>query len=418
MHFDSKFIKISFDAIVFNIGNFIYLGSQWLISVVLVRFGGFEDAGVFSLAMAICNVLVVVSNYNLRVFYVSDVKSKFSDNTYIATRICTMMFAIAVCIAFTVFKGYAFRTQMVVWMYMFYKSVESYSDVLTGIWQKKEGMKNVALSLGLKGLLSVLFFGVSYGIFHDLLISTILMSFASVLVLITFDFNKTKIYVNPKKLFKNINTYCICSLLKQGFHAMVAALCVIMFTSIPKLVLEDVLNAELLGVFSSVSTPSVVISTFAIGVLLPLASKMVENYESNNIKELIKLILGCNLGFVGIGLLATLFSAIAGQFMFAVVFGKEILPYFTLFYCMIWVSVFIAVINCYATFLIAIRKLKGLLFFSAIACVVEFALCMLLISKENIYGAGYAMLVTLIIQFVAETVYIIYLFNERKKDAE
>lgn len=413
MHSSRNLIDNSFDTIVFNIGNFLYLGSQWLISIALVRLGGFEDAGYFSLAMSICSVFFIVSSYGIRTFQVSDVKNRFSDFTYIATRIFTIIVAFVLCVAFTLIKSYDFYVQTIVWFYMLYKSIEAYSDVLNGIWQKNEGMKSVAISLGSKGILNTVFFIGSYISFHNLFLSLVLMAISSAFVLLFYDLSKTKKFVNQNKVLKNVETVQVHHLLKQGFLAMLSTMGLILFNSIPKLVIEDVLNTESLGIFSSIATPSVVISTFSIGVLLPIAPQLAKNYENDNKKQLLRLICGCNFVAIGIGLTVTVFSAIAGRFIFAFIFGREILPYFNLFYCMIWVSVLISINNCYTTFLIAVRKLKPLLLFVFMTCIVECALCIILIKEKSIYGAGYAMLLTLILQFVSETIYIIYILNKK-----
>ena len=96
-----KNLKTAGDVVYYNVGNFIYLGAQWIISVALVRMGGFEDAGYFSLAMSVCNIFAMIANYGLRAFQVSDIQSKYSDNDYVLSRVITVSFALVLCLIYS-----------------------------------------------------------------------------------------------------------------------------------------------------------------------------------------------------------------------------------------------------------------------------------------------------------------------------
>ena len=90
MLFDEKSSnKLLRDSAYYNFGNAFYLGSLWIINVALVRLGGFEDAGLFSLAMSCCSVFGMLANYGLRSFQVSDITTQYSDNAYLCTRLLT-----------------------------------------------------------------------------------------------------------------------------------------------------------------------------------------------------------------------------------------------------------------------------------------------------------------------------------------
>ncbi len=398
-------MKNLIDSVYYNAGNFIYLGSQWLISVLLVRFGGFEDAGIFSLVMSVNSIVVIIGNFNLRTYQVSDYKNRFSDYTYLLSRWITIGLSIVVCFIYSVLMSYEGKVIALMLVYAVYKGIEAYSDVLGGVWQKNNNMLSTGMSLGMKGVVNFASFMLVYAHTKDLLLSVCVMMLSSLLVMIFFDFHISKKYLKQTEAIRQSNMQQVVGLMKTGLLTMLANLFVVACSAISKIMVEKLMDERSLGIFSSISTPTVIISTFAFGMLLPIAPKMAELYETKKRKELLITILKCNSVFVGVGILATICSFFLGEFLFSLVFGKEILEYFTLFYVMIWVSVLISSAHCFTTLLTAIGKLKALVVFSAIVCVLTFILSFVFIKQNGMYGAGYAMIAAFVIQIIIESVY-------------
>ncbi len=408
-------MKNLLDSIYYNAGNFIYLGAQMIISIILVHLGGFEDAGYFSLAMTISNIFIVVGNYGIRIYQVSDVNSQYSDNVYVLSRILTVIVSMIICIGYSLLMDYSIGLIAVILIYAVYKCIETYSDVLSGIWQKNGNMKDVGLSLGLKGILNIIAFSSVFFLTRNLFVSVVVMALSSALVLVTFDVRKTELYVKEKLFREEKQLSKVWLLLGASVLSMASSTLVAVFNGVPKIMVEKILDAEALGVFSSVSVPTVVISTFAGGVLLPIAPKMAENYENGNKKNLIRLMLVSDFIMVFIGLLASVGALLIGEEVLTFIFGYEILPYYNLFYYMIWVNVLLAMINCYTTLFISVRQLKSPLIHSGFACILLILLCSYYIRENGIFGAGCAMLFALVVQFVFETVHISIIILKRKR---
>ena len=58
----------------YTAGYLTYLVVQWLITVLAVRLGSYEDGGVLSLAISLSNFFFTVCTFGLRNFQVSDMK--------------------------------------------------------------------------------------------------------------------------------------------------------------------------------------------------------------------------------------------------------------------------------------------------------------------------------------------------------
>ena len=75
---------------LYSVSTVVLMFAQWLISVLLVRLGSFEDAGLFSLAMSIANVFGAVATYGIRKVQVSDIDQQYTQKRYLAAREETM----------------------------------------------------------------------------------------------------------------------------------------------------------------------------------------------------------------------------------------------------------------------------------------------------------------------------------------
>lgn len=405
------------DTVYYNTGNFLYLGAQWVISVMLVSMGGFRDAGYFSLAMTVSGVFGMVAAYGLRTFQISDINNRFSDNTYVVTRLITTLLSALCCAVYAFaakYRGVAFLS---IFGYMAYKGVEAYSDVLNGIWQKRGQMMAVGLSMGMKGVLNFVSFVTVYHLSENFPLAMTAMAAASALVLLSYDLPVTGRITEKAKHYKNADIGQILLLLRLGLLTMLFAVTSSIFNAVPRLVLEHRNGTALLGVFASVSSPTVLISTFAIGILLPVVPKMASYYRRKQSKQLLRLTAACDAVIVAIGLLACGGAYLFGKSVFGALFGEGILPYFSLIYPLIGASVLAALVSCRASLFIAARKLVALLLFSAFGCILLYVLSRVLIAAYGLNGATYAMLLSSAAVLITETVYIAALIMQtsRKK---
>jgi O-antigen/teichoic acid export membrane protein len=88
-------------------GNFLYGISQWLLVVIVTRLGGYADAGVLSLAIAIVAVFYTIGLYGMRIFQATDVGFIYRDGDYVSSRVITSLLSILICAAFVFSSGYS-----------------------------------------------------------------------------------------------------------------------------------------------------------------------------------------------------------------------------------------------------------------------------------------------------------------------
>jgi len=349
-------------------GNIVYLGCQWFITILIARLSGYEDAGVLSLAMSISATFQSLALFGIRNFQVSDISCKYSDTCYVGLRNYTCFLALVLCMLFAAANNYSFDIVIATFWFMIFRLSENYSDVLHGIFQKNERLYLAGRSLFIKGILLLVGFVVGFYALGTLNGGLGIMALMAVCVTFLIDFPLAKRLsdFDPYDNFGN----CIC-LAKETLP-----LCIYMFlnsiiATAPKYILEKMCDEELLGVYSSIFAPALLIQAAAQYIYMPFISRFALMYEKKDItgfNSLSKKILTIILG-IGGAVLAV--SVPLGKFGLQFLFGETITEYVELLYLII-VGAFCTAINAfYQSLAIVLREMKQLV----ISCAVGIIVC-------------------------------------------
>mgnify|MGYP007008371903 FL=1 len=77
-----------------------------ILTVVVTQLVGVEQAGMFSLAFVTGTLLMILANYGVRTYQVSDVTEEHSFSDYQINRLITCAFMVLVGVAYCMVRGY------------------------------------------------------------------------------------------------------------------------------------------------------------------------------------------------------------------------------------------------------------------------------------------------------------------------
>ncbi len=342
-------------------GNLIYLGCQWLITVLVTNLGQFRDAGILSIAMSVSATFQTVAMFGIRNYQVSDVEGKYSDTCYVFFRIISCLAAMVGCIGFSLLNGYLGEQLLAIFLFMLFRLAENFSDVLHGIAQKNERLDLAGKSFAIKGIGILAVFLVGYRFGGSLtvgLLSMALFSWASTLAYDVF-------------VVRRLSRFGV---LEKGWRWLPLAaetlpLCIYLFlnsalATIPKLILEKQCGEEILGAYSSIFAPALLISAAAGYFYSPFVTSFTRFYHAGDKKSFLSLffkITAAILIFSGVAILAALFL---GEFALSLIFGEKIKEYVYLL-VPIFVSIFV---SAYFTFLCTLEIIFRDFVWLLIAC--------------------------------------------------
>lgn len=398
------------DALYNTIGNIVYLGCQWIITVMVTRICGYEEAGILSVAMTSVNIFFVIAGYGMRSFQASDITQIYSNAQYLGSRYFTVFIGAITCILFIFVSSYSAKQSLAIFLFLLYKLLEAISDVLYGILQAEGKLKFAGYSLCIKGIAGVAVFFFPLLLTKNLNFALTIFVISGLIGLLAYDVPHVVGYKQSSLAIRTQDFRQIRKLLIQCFPMFVVSVSPMILQAIPKLALERMVSTEQLGVYSSVAAPTVIISTLVSSIIipfLPLFSHYISQHDLHSLRKLLLRSLG--LTFL-LGILGVAASLLLGKFFLGLIFGRSILPYAPLLTYIILMMTFSAGLMSFNSLFIAGRKLIPL----AINYVLTNLLCAVLtpffIQVRALYGVVDVLLLVQVIQMISLAIMSLFLF--------
>lgn len=331
------------------IGNLIYSGCQWGMLVVLAKLGNPEMVGTFTLGLAVTAPVMMFSNLQLRDIQTTDAKNHYLFNDYLGLRLITTGLALPIILWITLATGYKGETAIVIILIGFAKGLESISDVFYGLLQKHEKMDRMAISVMMKGSLSLLMLSIGTYISGSIIWGVLGLVIAWACILLIWDIPSYRWLINkftsegeipdslegrtakPRWQLGTIRKLIWLSL-PLGLVMMLISL----NANIPRYFLEQSLGKKELGVFAALAY-LIVAGNMVVSALGSAARpRLAKYYAGGNVSAYQKLLLqlvaiACLLGLSGI-----LVAWVAGGQILTIVYQPEYAKYTEL---LIWLMV-------------------------------------------------------------------------------
>ena len=343
--------------------------------------------------MSITNFFFIFAVYGIRAFQVSDTANEFSDDVYVNARIMTCITSILLCAIFLIISGYTAYQYAVVIIYMVFRGFEAFADVFHGIQQKHWRMDYVGISLGIRGLLSLGVF-IVLGWLYGLLAAVIGMAVTAALVVLLFDlYNARKLSVFSLALsFSKFNRSL--ALLKICFPMLISGGILVIVPSFVRLQVEIVYGTDELGIFSTVTTPTLIVQILASFLILPAVGIFSSAFEAGNYRKFIKIFIMIAVLITGVALVAYIGSLFLGEWGLVFLFGGGVKAYSYLLPQAIIVSGFTGLIWYVNMVFTVIRDFKGLLTGLGISAAISLISANWFLTEYGLSGANYVMIAT------------------------
>jgi len=308
------------------LGYFAYGVCQWLMLIVVARFGLPEMVGQFALAMAVTTPIILLIGLDLRTVQATDQSNQYPFQDFFTLRIVTLLLAMAVIMGVTVWTGYKRDTALLILMMGFAKSIEAMCDLCHGTLQQHERLDQMARSRILRGVMSVAVLAAGLHFTHSLLLAVSALALSWLAVLMIYDWP-----LASRLLHQNGHSTALLTLRpKQLWQLLIAAIPTGILScqaaleqSLPRLCIDGYLGERELGMYSAVSSliiaAAMVINAVHCAVLPRIARHLVHDEWGHTWQMLIKL----GLFGTAIGGLGTAIVAVCGGWLLGVAFGAE-----------------------------------------------------------------------------------------------
>lgn len=340
------------------VGNITYLLCQWLITVLVPVIGGFRDAGILSVAMSVSATCQTVGMFGIRSYQVSDVEEKYSDSCYVGLRSLTCGAAMLMCLIFSIVGGYGGGQFVAIILFMIFRLAETYADVLHGIAQKNDCLYVGGISFCMKGVGLLICFLLGYFLTKSLNAGLLCMTLFSCATVVLYDLPTVRRITD----FRLTDSAKRCGALALE----TLPLCVYLFLfsavcTLPKLILEAELGETVLGIYSSIYAPAMLLQAASGYLYTPFATNFAQMRQKRENKAFLSSLMKISLFILALAVAVILAAWIFGEYALVLVFGEDIHPHVGLLFPILLVNVVSAYFGFYCMISIVLRRFRWLL---------------------------------------------------------
>lgn len=391
--------NIDRDSAIWNmISSVEYSLQSFIIMIVITRFSGLYDAGVFMLAYTVAQMMATIGSYGMRSFQVSDIKEEYSFGTYYTSRIVSVVAMIIICMSYSVISGYNSQRLIIIAILCFYRVVDDVEDVFHGEMQKSMRLDVASKIVAVRIFISTMLFAIAYVLSNDLIVSSAVLTISAIIIswllnsFVCNRFEKIKICINSSLVIKLLWT-CL-PLCFGGFiyNYLVSA---------PKYSIDRNLSEEKQAIFNILFMPVFAINLLSSFIFKPMIARMGVLWNEGDKKQFTKNIIKQVVIILGLTLMIILLGVTIGIRMLSFIYKVELKEYNLLFAMLILFGGFAALVAFMVVILTIIRKQGIILVAYACAMLVDLIFIDKMVIKFRLWGAGMvygiAMLIVLLI---------------------
>ena len=247
-----------------------------LLTIVTTQLVGTEQAGMFSFAMVAASLLMIVANYGVRTYQVSDRTQEHSFADYQVNRLITSIVMMVAGWAFCSFRGYeGMMLTMMMWVFA-YRMIDAVADVYEGRLQQVGKLYLAGISQTMRSVVALVVFCIFLLVSRDLGISSIAMAIGAALTLIFFTF-PLALLETPRS--DQLSLRSIGRLFAQCFPVFLALFLYAWIDNMPKFLMEGMLSYDNQLYFNALYFPAMAI-LLTVGFLYkPLLTRMADTWN-------------------------------------------------------------------------------------------------------------------------------------------
>ena len=167
---------------------------------MLAKLGSPEMVGEFALGLTIAAPVFMFTNLQLIHIQATDAKQQYLFSDYFSLRLISTTVGLFSIGIITLIAGYTWQVSLVILLVSLAKAFESISDVFYGLIQQQERMDRIAMSLMIKGPLSLLMLGLGLYLSGSVIWGVVGLVFSWAIVALGFDVRSGKsILKNQRK---------------------------------------------------------------------------------------------------------------------------------------------------------------------------------------------------------------------------
>ena len=212
-----------------------------ILTIIATQLVGAEQAGMFSMAFVTGTLLMILANFGVRTYQVSDVNEKHTFMDYQINRWITCVVMVAVGAIYCQIRGYDSTMFYISIGVYLYRMVDGLADVYEGRLQQVDKLYLAGVSQALRSVAALVVFSILLLITRNMIVACIGMAIAAAATFVVATFPLT-LLETPKE--RSWSAASIGQLFKNCAPLFVALFLYAVIDNMPKFVMEGTLSYD------------------------------------------------------------------------------------------------------------------------------------------------------------------------------
>jgi O-antigen/teichoic acid export membrane protein len=380
-------------------GNVVYATCQWGVVIILARTAKAEVVGQFAFAAALIAPVMFIASLRLKTVQATDAQRRFAFRDYLALRTVTTVAAVTVIIVAGLLLGDHAQNASVIVALGVAKGVESFSDLIYGLFQQHRDMYRIATSMIMRGVLGLGAFAAAVVLTGGLFWGILAMGASWLIVLLSHDvpaalriLQVSEAHWIPAGSLAGAEVPShvwpqrtrMKELARLSLPLGLATTLISLNNNVPRYFVEHYLGAKALGVFAAVAYINTAAALIIDAFGQSASPRLAAYYAIGEHQQFQKLAAQLALVAASVGLLGICGACFAGEAILRIVYGDEYAEQSTVLICMMVAGMIgyfgsalgyaITATRHFGLFLVPYAKLSAIVVASSAALVPRFGL--------------------------------------------
>lgn len=381
----NKKVSLKENTFWFTAGTLCSSATSVLLMVYVTHLLGVDEAGVYSIAYSIAQLMLTIGWFGTRQFQVSDVEEEYSFSDYFAMKIITSIIALIGGVIYAISLHLNLHKFIISFLYCSFIVCDIFADLFSARFQQEDRLYLSGISYILRiGGYNIIFL-VSLFVFRSLFVSISLAFIYSLFELMIFDYPFIKnisnftIHFDLNKLF---------NLFKNCFPLFISSFVSTFIVNIPKNAIELNLSSSIQTYYNIIFMPSSIVNMFCMFIFVPMYTQIAKKWHDDDKGSFVKEIKKVFLIAIVFSIIVFIGCILLGIPFLQFLYGVSLQGFKTPFLILIGAGCLTSVNSILSYIMTVMRKQQYILYIYIVALVIAQICIQGLITKFGLIGAS------------------------------
>lgn len=385
-------INITTKDVLWNtIGNIMVSAGTFIFSIVIARVQGAYAVGLYSIALAVVNLVSTIGLYNMRAYQITDINQIYSFKEYKISRVITIGIMILAMLSIILLGNYNNEVKGIIFLLTINEGINALSDVYQGMFQIEGALDKAGKTKVIRYSTYILGFIVVLIITKTLMLSFAFMVVINIILFLLYDLKVGRKY---KVIDTCIEKMKVKELLYKCFPLFLSAFFMMYYLNASKYAINKFMDEYSQGIYNILYMLTFVLNLFAIFFMQPMLPYLANEWRKTDKKRYIKIIhflIGILLIFI---ILAELLVKPIGLPVLSYLYKIDLKDYEDIFRLLLVVGGIQAIVGTLQSALILMRRQVSILIGTGVTCILLYFTSNSFVKNYGLLGASVANLLS------------------------